>query len=201
MSSVHDGLGVALENQASEIMRIGAALGPVTLVANNLGEDNSVVLSCHKVSDGSRVALNSETEVADEDTTYDGDTSTTDFSGAALANTPIVPGSVVVKPTAGGNSVNAKDLNGDGKLYTDDVDQDECGTIDYATGDLVLSYPTGKEPNTTNILADYSYGQEVKPLGQVSDRLLNNPPSEDYIVKAAGLSGSSRVRTEGLISF
>jgi len=201
MSSIHDGLGAALENQASEILRVGEALGPVTLTVDNRG-DNDVILSVEKLSDGSHVALDDETAVTGEDTAYDGDTSETDFSGEDLNNTPVVPGTVTVKPTTGGSSVNATDKDGDGKLYTDDVDLDECGTIDYATGALVLSYPTGKEPNTTNITADYSYsGGATKPLGKSTKRLSNNPPEETFVVKAVGLGGPSQVRVEGHISF
>lgn len=201
MSTDQYGIGAALKNNNNEVMRIEDSLGPVTLVTKNMGDTNSVVVSAFKVSDGSRVALAGETAVTDEDTGYDGDTAELNFSGEALNNTPIVPGSVTITPTAGGDSVDAVDTNGDGLLYTDDEDADLCGTINYATGDLVLSYPAGKAPNTTNITADYSYGKEVKPYGISTEQLQANPPSENYIIKATGLGGSSQVKVEAFITF
>ena len=203
MSATSQGYGAALKNAAAEILRITDAKGPITLVCKHADEDgDEVVLSCSKKSDGSLVALDTETAVTDEDTTYDGNASTLNFSGASLANTPIVPGSLTVKPTAGGNSVNAVDRDGDGKLYTDDNDEDECGSIDYFTGALVLTYPTGKDPNTTNILADYSYGESVVKLGQKNFYIGNLVPGDDFeslIIKAAGKL-NSRISIEAFQS-
>lgn len=198
MSATHQGYGAALKNEAAVILNIGEAKGPITLAVHHVDEDgDDVVLSVSRKSDGVLVALAEDTAVSDEDTTYDGNASTLDFSGASLGNTPIVPGSLTVKPTAGGNSVNLIDRDGDGNLYTDDNDQDWAGTIDYFTGALVLHFPTGKDPNTTNILADYTYGVATVKLGQQNFQIpyLNPVDFETLIVKAAGAE-NSRIRIE-----
>jgi len=203
MSATSQGYGAALKNEAAEILRITDAKGPITLVCKNVDENgDEVVLSCAKKSDGSLVALQEDTAVTDEDTGYDGNASTLDFTGQVLDNLPIVPGSLTVKPTAGGNSVNAVDRDGDGKLYTDDNDEDECGSIDYFTGALVLHFPTGKDPNTTNILADYTYSEKTVKMGQKNYYIGNLVPGDNYeslIIKAAGKE-NSRVSIEAFQS-
>lgn len=203
MSARYDGRGVALHNEASEILRVTEVSGPVALVVHNESEDNEVVLSCEDESDGSLVAMDEDTAVTAEDTGYDGDASTLAFSGESLDNVPIIPKSVTVKPTAGGNSVNAVDRDGDGVLYTDDDDEDECGSIDYFTGALVLNYPTGKDPAATNITADYTYQDATTvPLGTKNLRIGSNPPSKNLVVKAASEAASgSIVSVDALISF
>lgn len=198
MSATHQGYGAALKNAAAVILNIGEAKGPITLAVHHVDEDgDEVVLSVSRKSDGRLVALAEDTAVSDEDTGYDGNASTLDFTGQSLDNLPIVPGSVTVKPTAGGNTVNLIDRDGDGQLYTDDADQDWAGTIDYFTGALVLHFPTGKDPNTTNILADYTYGVATQVLGQQNFQIpyLNPVDFETLIVKAAGKE-NSRVRIE-----
>lgn len=206
MSSQFRALGAALENKANEIARIGEALGPVTLAVANRG-DNEVVLSVKRLSDGAMVPLDDETaETAHAiGTGYTGDTTTLDFTTKALAHVPIVPGSVTVKPTAGGNSVNSSDKDGDGKLYAYYTGAYHlCGTVDYFTGAVDLHYPTGKAPNTGAITCDFSHvPKTVKPLGKVSKRINNLPPSETFIISAAAKlgGGSSQVRVDGFISF
>jgi len=198
MSAVHQGYGAALENAAGLILSIGEAKGPITLAVKHVDEDGGeVVVHVSRKSDGALVALAEDTAVTDEDTAYDGDASTLVFTGEDLDNTPIVPGSVTIKPTAGGNSVNLKDTNGDGILYTDDNDADVAGSINYFTGALELNFPSGKDPNTTNILADYSYGVGVGVLGQKNFQIpfFSAAAFEVLYVKAAGAS-SSRVRIE-----
>lgn len=197
----HDGRGAALENKASEILVLSEALGPVTLSVRNEG-DNPIVVSAEDKLTGALIATDDETAVAAEDTVYDGNASTLAFSGEALNNTPIIPKSVVVKPTAGGNTVNLFDRDGDGLLYTADVDEDLAGTIDYATGDLVLDFPAGKDPNTTNILADYSHASGTTvDRGRVSLRIGNNPPGKDIVVKATGLGGNSQAQITATVPF
>jgi len=199
MSAVHQGFGAALENAATEIMRIGEAKGPITLSVKHVDEDGGLlVVQVSRKSDGALVALAEETAVTDEDTAYDGDASELVFTGQALDNTPIVPGSVTIKPTAGGNTVNLVDTNADGILYTDDVDADVAGSVNYFTGDLELSFPSGKDPAATNILADYSYGVGVNVLGTRNFQIQYFSAAVDFetlIVKAAAAS-SSRVRIE-----
>jgi hypothetical protein len=203
MSATSQGFGAALKNAAAEILRVTDAKGPITIVANQVDSaGDEIVLSVSKKSDGSLVALDEDTAVTDEDTGYDGDTTTLDFSGEDLNNVPIVPGSVTITPTAGGNTVDATDRDGDGKLYTDDTDEDECGSIDYFTGALVLAYPSGKAPNTTNITADYTYSEKTVKLGQKNYHVGNLVPGSDYeslIIKAAGKE-NSKVRIEAFQS-
>lgn len=203
MSAKYDGRAVALHNQAAEVMRISEVSGPVALVVKNESESNTAVVSVEDASDGTLVACDEDTAVSGEDTAYDGDTSTLDFTGEDLNNTPIIPKSVTIKPTAGGNSVNATDRDGDGKLYTADVDEDECGTIDYFTGALVLHYPAGKAPNTTNITADYSYQDAATAiLGVKNLRIANNPPSKNLVVKGAASGACGAVLSiDALVSF
>jgi hypothetical protein len=203
MSATSQGFGAALKNEAAEILRITDAKGPITLVCQHVDEDgDEVVLSVSRKSDGALVALAEDTAVSGEDTGYDGNAALLDFTGQSLDELPIVPGSVTIIPTAGGNSVNATDRDGDGKLYTADNDEDECGSIDYFTGALVLHYPAGKAPNTTNILADYTYGVSTVKLGQKNYYIGNLVPGENYeslIIKAAGKL-ASRVRIEAFQS-
>jgi hypothetical protein len=203
MSANHDGYGAALENAAAEILRISETPGgPVTLALHNQGS-GTLVPTVSRKSDGAHVALAEETAVADEDTVYNGDTSTLVFTGQALDNVPITPGTVTVKPAAGGQTVNAIDRDGDGKLYTDDNDEDECGSINYFTGALALSYPSGKAPNTGDIDADYSYGELCAARGKKSygiQNVVTGGSFETLIVKVAG-SANSEVRVEAFQSF
>lgn len=202
MSSLFKGFGAALDNQANEIMQVGDALGPVTLVVVNTGA-YPVAIQASKLSDDALVATDDETAVADEDTGYDGDTSTVAFTGQALNNYPITPGSVTITPITGGDTVNAVDSDGDGLLYTDDEDGDLCGSIDYFDGSLVLNYPAGKAPNTGNITADYTYqsGTVAANGGVKTFRVGSNPPAETIVIKAAAQGGTSQVKIDALISF
>jgi hypothetical protein len=205
MSSVHDGFGSAPQNAVPTLATTPVTEtpgGPTAVAVHNVG-DNPVVVQVRRTSDDTLVALEEDTAVASEDTAYDGDTSTLAFSGENLNSLPIVPGSVEIVPTAGGDSVDAKDTNGDGILFTDDVDADECGTIDYLTGALVLNYPAGKAPNTTNILANYTQGVQVVAGGKRMLNVQNFSPQtfEGLEVRAAGLGGTSKVRLEAFQTF
>ena len=202
MSSVQQGFGAALENEAAQVMEISEAYGPITIVVRNL-DARDVVLSVSRKTTSALVALAQDTAVTNEDTGYDGDASTLVFTGQALNNVPIVPGSVTIAPTAGGNTVNATDLYGDGKLYTSDVDLDFCGTIDYFTGALELSYPTGKDPAATNILANYTYSEKTLASGIKTYQVNNLSPKdfESLIVKAAAKAGPARVRVVGFKTY
>lgn len=202
MSAVSQGYGTAKINEATTILTISEAKGPVTLAVQHVDEDGGqVVLSAHRKSDDTLVALSEETAVAAENTGYTGNTVTLDFTGQVLNHLPIVPGSVSIEPTVGGATVDAQDLNGDGKLYTDDVDQDYCGTINYFTGALVLFYPAGKAPNTGVISADYQYSIGIAVLGRADLHVLYLSPveNESLIIKAAG-AANSRVRIEAFQS-
>jgi hypothetical protein len=201
MSSVAKGMGVALNNVASELIRVSEASGPITIVADNVGE-KEVVFQVQKKSDMTNVMTDKDTAVSAENTGFTGNASTRDFTGQNLNNLPIVPGSVVIKPVTGGGTVNAVDTNGDGILYTVQTTPVVCGTVDYFTGALVLHYPVAHAPNTGVIAADYAY-QDVttKPHAIRSIAVGNLPPQEIYIVKAAAKLGSSEVRVDVLVSF
>jgi len=199
--STQDGRGAALLNVASKILEVTESTGPVTLVVNNEGA-GKVVVSVKNKSTGANIATDDDTAIADEDTVYNGDTSTLVFNGQVLNNLPIIPGTVVIKPAAGGNTVNGTDRDGDGKLYTSDVDEDLMGTINYGTGALSLSYPTGKAPNTGDIDADYSHASASQVArGTRSLRVGNNPPLKDLVVSAAGLDDNSIVQITAVVSF
>jgi hypothetical protein len=198
MSATHRLAGASLGNAVGLIGEISDVAGPLTLAVENLG-DNNVVVQVRKKSDDSVVALSEDTPVSNEDTAYDGDASTLVFTGQALNNTPIVPGTVVIEPTAGGNSVNLTDKDSDGKLYTDDNDLDFAGTVDYFTGALELSFPAGKDPAATNILADYTHqGSPIVPRGKRNLNVLNQPPSQVLKVYAASKTDTSYVVVEAV---
>jgi len=208
MSMHQQMMGAALANVAHEIGRIGEALGPVTLMIENVGDSN-ICIGITKLSDGTRVALSDDTDVAAENTGYSGNASDKNFSGQFLngpvAGCPIVPGTVVITPVSGGNTRIAYDTDADGNLYaTISLVKTLVGTVDYHTGALTLRYPTGSEPNTGVIAADYSYNADALcPLGKVSKRISNLPPTETLIVKAAAATstGHSEVRIEAFLSY
>lgn len=191
--------GAAELNKANQVGRV-ESIGPVTVVVNNLDDAANCVVSFDNEQTGEQVLSDRDTPVADEDTAYVGDTSETDFSGEALDNTPILPKSVVVKPTAGGDSVNLTDRDGDGNLYTVDDDEDLAGTIDYFTGALTLSFPAGKEPNTGAIDADYAYQDEpLVPRGRRNYQIGNSLPDEAIRVYAASdAAAGAPVKTEAV---
>lgn len=191
--------GAAELNKANQVGRV-ESIGPVTVVVQNLDENANVVISCDNEQTGTQVLTDKDTAVADEDTVYNGDTSTLVFSGEALDNVPILPKSVVVKPTAGGDSVNLSDRDGDGNLYTVDDDEDFAGTVDYFTGALELSFPTGKAPNTGDIDADYAYQDEpLVPRGRKNFQIGNSLPDEAVrVFAAADDAGGALVKSESV---
>lgn len=203
MGSLYNGFGAALKNAAAEVLRIGEAYGPIAIVIRNI-DSPELVLSVTRKSDSKIVKLLQDTTTLAENTGYTGNASDLNFTGQALNNLPIVPGSVTVKPTAGGNSINCSDVDGDGKLYAyiSSV-KTQCGTIDYFTGALVLNYPTGKAPNTGAISADYNFSQKVKANGIKTFQVPYLSPKnfETLIVKVASKLGSARVRATGFLSF
>lgn len=206
MSARFQSFGAALENVATEVIRVGEALGPVTLILNNLGSSD-VILAVNRLSDDSVIALDDDTAVTGHafSPAYTGNTSTLDFTGSTVSHTFLIPGTVTVTPTTGGNSVNSSDVYQDGILYASISSvYVECGTVNYFTGAIDLHYPTGKAPNTGAITASFSYSSKsCKPLGKVTKRISNLPPSETFIVKALSklTYGSSKVRIEGIVTF
>lgn len=191
--------GAAELNKANQVGRV-ESIGPVTVVVNNLDDDANLVVSFDNEQTGDQILSDRDTAVADEDTSYDGDTSQLVFTGASLGNTPILPRSVLVKPEPGVDSVNLIDRDGDGNLYTVDDDEDFAGTVNYFTGALELSFPTGKAPNTGDILADYAYQDELLvPRGRRNYQIGNSLPDEAVRVYAAtDAAAGASVKTESV---
>lgn len=199
---VHEDQGAAELNAAKVVGRV-QSIGPVTMVMQNLG-DHNVVFSFFNERTGASILSDRDTAVADEDTTYDGDGSTLVFSGASLGNTPALPGTVRIVDS-GAVAPDLIDRDKDGNLYTDDVDEDFAGTVDYFTGALELSYPTGKAPGTGTdaIEANYSYQDVV--LGKRGRRnyaIANVLQEETVVAYAACDDGEgSPIRTSGVATW
>ena len=186
------------ENAPADVWK-ARGIGPVMVVVNN-ESDADLGLGAYRINRsgvaGRADASVTSTAVADEDTGYDGDTSTTDFTGQALNNTPIIPRSVTIKPTAGGDTVNLID-GGDGKFYTDDNDADEAGTIDYFTGDIVLAFPAGKAPNTGDIDADYSHEDTTVAARGRKTYIFNSlHPEEQLVIVGHADAASAKAQVE-----
>ena len=206
MSARFSAFGAALENVANEIVRVGEALGPVVLVVDNQG-DNDVILTVSKLSDESHVSLADDTAVSGGafSPAYTGNASTLDFTGSKVGYYPVIPGTVTVTPTAGGNSVDATDEDQDGNLYaTISTVKTLVGTINYITGEVDLHYPSGSDPNTGAITASYEYTAAAgKPLCKMVKNISNLPPAETYVIKALSKKGygSCPVRIEAFLPF
>lgn len=199
---VFEDQGAAEQNKAVVVGRV-QSIGPVDVIMSHLGTEGEVVCSLEDQRTGAHISSDKDTAVADEDTGYDGDTSTLTFTGQTLNNLPVVPGTVTVKPTAGGDTVNATDRDGDGILYTSDGDEDVCGSINYFTGALELSYPAGKAPNTGDIDCDYEYQDAtLKARGRRNFRVNNVLQEETVVVKAAASNaGGVKIRVDGIATW
>lgn len=187
--------GAGALNQATVVGRVQST-GPLTVLAQNLSEEGNAVLSFSNQRTGLSVLSDKDTAVSAEDTGYDGDTTETSFTGQTLNNLPVVPGSVVVVPTAGGDSVNLYDRDGDGQLYTVDDDEDFAGTVNYFTGALVLNFPVGKEPNTGDIDCNYAAQDAALVPGGIQSYGIANVPHEDTIVVKAASSTKGGVKVK-----
>lgn len=197
MLSIHQNVIPALANEGNEVFRI-QGLPPIVVACENLGTAQAVV-GCYIAGAAHGALLSSTaTQVTAEDTGFDGDTTTPNFSGQTLNNKPIIPRSVTIKPTAGGDTVNLIDRDGDGILYTDDNDEDAAGTVDYFTGALVLAFPTGKAPNTTNILADYKYENAVIAANGQKTFIFSSLNTQQTLVLTAACKKSAGVKSTNL---
>lgn len=134
------------------------------------------LIAFQKLSDGSFISfcpstiggVDQETLQADEDTGYNGNGSTVNFSGQSLDNPPIVPGTVLVQGLA--PAPDLRDIYCDGVLYTVDSDLEVAGSINYITGALTLAYPSAaKAPGTGDIDCTYYEGTWVS--GAIAQRL------------------------------
>jgi len=131
-----------------------------------------------------------ETAVADEDTGYDGDGSEINFTGEALDDLPVLPGSVVVEGLD--PAPDLKDWDGDGILYSDDDDAEASGTVDYETGAITLAYSSvAKAPGVGDILANYYQGTWLTTLGNRLIELTGTPLRDSEMIRILGLSKKS----------
>jgi len=160
---VFEDQGAAELNKANQIGRI-ESIGPVTASILNQDDDANMVVSFDNEQTGAQLFSDKDTQQAAEATGYVGDTATNDFSGQALNELPAIPKSLTLTPATSGPVL--FDRDGDGRLYTQDVDEDFAGNVDYFLGTLELSYPVGKEPDGA-ISADYwSQDEALVPRGR-----------------------------------
>jgi hypothetical protein len=182
-TQVYEGQAAAEKNKAVEAVRLEGG-GAVNFIVSNQGSANVVT---QVTKGGTRVDTDKDTAVAVEDTLYNGDGATLAFSGEELDHLPVIPGSVTLSD-AGSVGPDLVDRDGDGIFYTDDVDEDAAGTIDYFTGALILAYPTGKAPGTgaDAINAAYSYqdAQQV-PGGRRTFEIAASLPDEAVVCSVA----------------
>lgn len=188
-------VGPAYVNVAHEIGVIDGFVGAIAVMVENEGNVPVNISFAKETALTDPLVTDQDTSVAAEATGYTGNASTLNFSGQSLDHLPITPKTVYVYPTAGGNTVDATDKDGDGKLYTYDVDEDECGSINYATGALVLRYPTGKDPNTGAIRANYDYSVAAVPKGVRMYRINNVRPGERIRVYATATTATGSIPT------
>lgn len=152
---VSEDVGAAELNSAQLIGRVESK-GPAVITVKNQSDTSNVVVSFQRETAGTLVNSDKETDVASEASGYTGDGSTLTFTGQALNNVPIIPGSVTLTPATSGPVLT--DDYGDGILYT--AAGVEAGSINYFTGALELSYPTGSAPDGA-ISAAYTYQDAV----------------------------------------
>ena len=193
---VFEDQGAAELNKSAVIGRV-TSTGPITLVVESQAASGvSCVVSASNQATGASVRLSTDTLNPAEATAYTGNGSTTDFSGENLNVLPVVPGTVRLTPATSG-----PDLldDGEGNLFTDDVDKDAAGTMNYFDGALVLAYPTGKEPDGA-IAADYDSQDELLVAGGRRNYRVDNVAQEETIVfkGAANSSDGAFLRTSGV---
>ena len=155
--------GAAELNKIGQIGRV-ESLGPITMSMLSLDDVANVVVSFDNEVTKAQVFSDKDTKQTAEATAYTGNGVLTTFSGQALNVLPAIPKSLTLTPATSGPVL--FDRDGDGKLYTQDVDEDFAGTVDYFLGTLELEYPAGKEP-TGAITADYwSQDEAMVPRGR-----------------------------------
>jgi hypothetical protein len=199
---MYEWTGAAKVNEASEILQADGLVGTIMIKVSSFKQPTDTTVPDVVASFAKKGALASplttdqDTAVSGENTGYAGNASDLHFTGQTLNNLPIIPKTVAIIPQAGGHTVNADDLNGDGVLYTRDADLDVCGSIDYHTGALALDYPTGKDPNNGVINANYKYSRVIKGLGSVSFKINNMQADEVLYVYACAEAAACMVKVE-----
>ena len=204
---VYEGLGAAENGKGAKVpfgVETGMkSIGPASFELHNQGEGN-VVLGVMRADQHGGLATDKDTAVADEDTTYDGTGAQLVFTGATTAETPVCPGSVRLVD-AGDVAPDLIDRDGDGILYTDDDDQDAAGTVNYITGALELSYPTGKAPGTgaDAIEANYNYQDALTVPGGKRTFRVNSVPNEVEMTAlvATDVQGGSLCKVNGIATW
>lgn len=189
-------MGVGKVNEALQVMTIDGVYGPIAIGAESLGTTSLALMCAKEGALATPLVTDQDTAVTAEATGYTGNTVLLAFTGQSLNNVPILPKSVEVKPTAGGDTVNCKDLNGDGILYTSDVDLDACGYVDYFTGAIRLNFPAGKAPNTGAITCDYKYSVAIVGRGMQMFRINNVRPGERIRVYAVAQTTPAQIQVD-----
>lgn len=105
--------------------------------------------------------------------------------GGTDVDKPIIPGTVEIEATA--SSPALKDKDGDGILYSVDVDAEDSGFVKYTTGALKLSYGTGKPPEAGAILANFATSQYFSSAYNVRLFVLDRQPKSSPI-RVVGVS-------------
>lgn len=199
---VFESNGAAKQNQAMRVGLIPSA-GPVTVILESETTSTAVaVASFVNQRTSAQVYSDQDTARSAEDTGYDGDGTEKSFSGQALNNLPIVPGSVVIKTATGSTMPNLTDTNADGKLYSPDAKL--CGTVDYFTGALVLDiHSSVTAPGSVQINADYrSQATTLKPGGKLNYKIANVMQDDTVEVKAAtDKAGGCFIKCNGIATW
>ncbi len=190
-----ENFGVAKLNEMIEIGRFESQ-GPANVTVRNMSDTADAVIRVEKaVSARTTVATDKDTARSAEDTGYTGNGSTLAFSAQVLNNRPVVPRTVQIRDVADVYHLYDK---GDGILYTDDVDDEVAGFINYFTGALTLAYPAGKAPDSGNMTANYNSQDSVlNSRGLKTFNIASVQQDEELVVYAAGdAEAGTRCRCE-----
>lgn len=162
---------------ARDVVTISYGISPISLIASVQPQDEEIAIVYYKAAKAMTTSGNlaagdviasalgdwktpiaySVSEVTE--TIGSGNGSTKTFT-ATLANAPIRPGTVTVQATVGGAVVTASDVNADGNL----LGVGASGTVDYATGDISVTFETAPD-DTTSVVCVYWASQEDVSLG------------------------------------
>lgn len=195
---VFEDVGAAKLNQSLKCGRV-ESIGPMVISVINQSDVANLVLTFMKERTSTAVYSDKDTNVSSEDTAYDGNDSTRDFTGQALNHLPILPRSVTIDDAT--NHKILRDTYGDGTLYLVATGQ-AAGTINYFTGALDLHYPAGQAPNG-QINASYHY-QDAALVhgGQKNFVIASGLPDDALTVYAAcDNKAGARVKVESAASW
>jgi len=193
-SRIYEDQGAAEQNKAGQVGRV-ETLGPATVSVLSQDDDANLVISFDNEVTKKQLFSNRDTKRTAEATGYTGNGATTTFTGQALNELPAIPKSLTLTPATSGPDL--FDRDGDGNLYTSDVDEDFAGTVDYFTGAMELEYPAGKEPDGA-ITADYwDQDEAMVPRGRRNFDITTASPEQAFrVFAAADEKTGSPVKTE-----